>query len=258
MDYQAVAGELLNHRTLPEDLTEDQQVLLINEAAQQASDRTQQGEDMDDEVENLVIWLGGLRQDIRLYGFQLIHVFHNINYTASDEVIQRLESVRDPLNRITTGYMASRVEDLDRHHWPRDFLDGSTFQDRLMALDMDDQETDLGLQDQLSRLPTPDEIITGVAGEFHGELDMSLQYATMVALVYDLRDKYVVLGGKANTVTDGQLIRVFDWAARHMNVELNVLLTKSILAIYRIGWKDDQVLSHIDPTVRSIVESDLD
>jgi hypothetical protein len=256
MDYQAIAGELLDHRRIPEDLTEDQQVLLINEAAQQASDRTQQGEDMDDEVENLVIWLGGLRKDLLLYGLQQIHVYHKVNYTASDEVLQRVNAVADQLNRITTGYIASTASTVDRHNWPREFLDGSTFADRLMDLEPGDFAEEAGLQSQLAQLPTADQIIMGTNGEYTGPMDVSIQYALVTALCYEISDNYQKLGGKANTVTDEQLIRTFTWGRRHLDIETNYLLFKGVLAWHRIMFSDStRVVESIDPQVIATFQS---
>lgn len=137
-------------------LSNDQQISIINFLPNvilttREEDNVISGE----QVTNIALWLGGLHRDIQVYAWQLIRRVCGVEVHADDKASVRLFPIEE---KIFQGdpYTAASYDDIVKFNWPREWLDGSTFEDRLDVL------VDEFCYVEIHEMVTPDMILTGI------------------------------------------------------------------------------------------------
>ena len=143
-----------------------------------------------DKINNFALWLGGLHRDVQVYAWQLIRRYHGIEVYADDKTSVRLQPLEEKIFQ-GQAYHTKHVEKITKHHWPRVWADGSTFEERVDALvDEIEDATD-------NSAVTADRILSGLC---RGPVDM-------VDLAWCLIDDCLVIlrgmpGSKSNQIAD--------------------------------------------------------
>lgn len=215
-------------------LTLDQQVKIVNRAGvllKESEDK------LDERANNLFIWLGGVNKDIQLYACKHIFNYCGISFDADEKVEARLAFLEpffeyDP----EAGYIADTFQSIDHRPWPVEYLDGTTFEDRLEELAKEVQkEQDLGIV-------TVDMVLTGTAPTDEQPIDVG--YALVTACLYDLKER------EPGVVYYERFDRFINWLMTQ-SPELGVLAMRMALTVYRlkVGDKDQM------PAFRAYVDA---
>jgi hypothetical protein len=226
-----------------EPMTMDEQVQLVNETVDALHARMIQGEDMDDEASNFVVWLGGLHKDIMLYGLQRIHNLVPNELVFDEKAMVRIKTMEDQIER-SNGYIAGDFKTIDHHPWPMLFLDETTYEDRLHDLWWDQ------LKEMADGWVTPDMILTGVAPA--EEVDIAQAFA-MVTCVGDQLNKIKENYRQPETSLAYQQFHerannYFGWVL-HQSPEIAVMAMKNLMAVYRVNLQLELV-----PNYQTLVE----
>jgi len=205
----------------PDDnLEPDQQVSLINVIAAELSrlDPYGQGEQIMDEVNNFALWLGGQPKDLQVYAWQLIRRVKGIDVLANDKTAVRLRPLED---KIFQGepYEADTYQDITHFAWPKQFLDGSTFEERLEVLAEDFESDESPADLLLSGVSVPE------------DLDFNQRFQLAQDCIQDIVSQYQRYG-KATIITDERIDRFFGWL---LTIEDDIALfsIRSLLSISR-------------------------
>lgn len=159
INIQQLAKDIIQGSWPNVPLTNDQKISIINYFPNlliftRGEPNTLSGE----QVTNLALWLGGLHRDIQVYAWQLIRRLGGIEIYADDKTSVRLWPIEEQIFQ-GEPYFANSYEDIVKFNWPREWLDGSTFEDRLD--DLVDEFCWVELHDTV----TPDVVLTGIHQE---------------------------------------------------------------------------------------------
>lgn len=233
LDITMAATKLLDENIQPVAKTHDQEVQIVNSAAEMLRHRAPI-EDMDDEASNFVTWLGSLHKDIMLYGLQRIFKPTPLPVVYEDKAKARIDTMQDQLDN-TTGYVAANFETIDHHAWPPVHLDGTTQEERVKDYLMEQ------FKERVAGMPTwvtADMVLNGIGHD--EELSISDTYALATGVVYDLRDYFeATKGKKPNSVEHKVLYEKVDnflgWTLK-INPEVAIFAGRTALAIFRITF----------------------
>lgn len=173
------AKNILKGKFPEKALSLNKQIQLINKIGSIILDDFSTGEDyskIDRKVNNLALWLGGLHPDLQVYAFQLLLNYHQIEFDADDKTEARMARIEERIGIGTKlGYKEETYEDITHYPWPIEYLDGTTFEDRLEALAEEVRS------EQALDTVTVDMILTGVHRAAVD--DIAQAYALVVACV---------------------------------------------------------------------------
>ena len=204
----------------PSGLTLDEQVTVINEAAYVISLTRAESAARREEGRCFVIWIAGLHPDLFLYGAQYLMTFKGITFPFDDKTKVRMEVIADRFNQ-TTPYEAKNYNEVEHHAWPKEFLDESSFEDRLEALAEEYESEESPADLLLSGMSVPD------------DLDFNQRMQLTQDAVVQMAETFKKYGSKSNIITDQQLDRFLGWVMG-VEEELCVWSARSLFAIYRI------------------------
>lgn len=230
LDITMAATKLLDENIQPVLETHDQEVQLVNSAAEMLRHRAPI-EDMDDEASNFVTWLGSLHKDIMLYGLQRIFKPTPLSVVYEDKAKARIDTMQEQIDN-TTGYVAANFETIDHHPWPMVHLDGTTQEDRVRDF----------LQDELHRnppvMPTSDMILNGIGWD--EDMTFSSRYALGTVICYDLKNYFDKIDVKkpsqlAVDIFHEKMNNYLGWAVRQP-LEIGTFTGRTILAIFRMKF----------------------
>lgn len=169
-------------------LTLDEQIAVINKIGAKLFERFSTGESedkIDTKVNNLALWLGGLHPDIQVYAFQLLLNYYQIEFDANDKTEARMARLEERIGIGTKpGIKEYSYERINHYAWPVEFLDGTTFEDRLEDLAKEVRE------EQDLDIVTVDMVLTGV----HTSTveDIAQAYALVVACIDHIDQPFAV------------------------------------------------------------------
>lgn len=185
------AKKILKGKFPEKTLTLDEQVLLINKIGDRLFEDFTTGLDeakIDAKVNNFALWLGGLHPDLQVYAFQLLLNFHQIEFDADEKTEARMARLEERISIGTKPGLKEYSYDRIHHYpWPVEFLDGTTFEDRLEALA---EELEEPVEDRV----TVDMILSGTAPQ--RQLEIPEAYALTVASCHALKDTQESFGLK--------------------------------------------------------------
>jgi len=229
LDLTPIVESILKGEFPDNDLTVDQQVALVNQAAHDlvALGGVDDPEAIMEQVNNLALWLGGLHADIQVYAWQLIRRVKHIGVLADDKTAVRLRPLEEKIFQ-DTPYEAESFEDLNHYAWPKTFLDGSTFEDRLEAVFKQQ------LQDDPPEIVSPDMILNGIGHDT--VLNFSDAYAQTSACCHTLsesKDYKPEKGKLANMRYHERMDNFLGWLA-NQEPEIAIFGLRTILVIFRL------------------------
>lgn len=131
-------------------LTLDQQVETVNNASGHILEAFTSGdqEKVDRQVNNYALWLGGLHPDIQVYAFQILLKGYKICFDADDKTEARMARLEERIEA-STGYVQYTYDKINHYPWPVEFLDGTTFEDRLESLAEEVKPENIGTADMI-------------------------------------------------------------------------------------------------------------
>lgn len=222
---------LLDEGTDPQIESLDEQVQLINYAADNIRKRVAQGEDMDDEASRFVVWLGGLERDVMLYGLQRILKPTPIDVVFEDKAQARIDALQERLDH-TQGYVAANFETIDHHAWPKVHLDGKTLDERVKDF------LDEDLRENPPEMPTSDMILNGIGWDM--DMEFASRYALATAVCYNLNDYFQKIKVKKPSALDVDIFHekmdnYLGWAVKQP-LEIGTFTGRTILAIFRMQF----------------------
>jgi hypothetical protein len=171
--------QILKGKFPAEPLTLDQQVEIVNKASGHILEAFLGGDQdkVDRQVNNFALWLGGLHPDIQVYAFQVLLKGYKIGFDADDKTEARMARLEERIEA-STGYIQYSYDQINHYPWPVEYLDGTTFEDRLEDLAKEVRE------EQDLKIVTVDTILSGVSTDKIE--DISMAYAVMTAVVHAL------------------------------------------------------------------------
>lgn len=173
-------SKILKGKFPTEELTLDQQVQIVNAAGDKLAERLAEGKPIDERANNLFLWLGGLNKDVQLYACQYLFNVKKLEIDADDKTEARLAYMEPHFEYGGHGYIAVDFQTIDHRPWPVEYLDGTTYEDRLTDLWKDQ------MAEVITDLPTTDMILSGVAKKPIEDVTWAFTAATAVA--YALND----------------------------------------------------------------------
>lgn len=174
------------------------QVMLINRMGDLLKAAQENGEDINERANNVFLWVGGLHKDIQLYTCNYFFNYCGIEFDADEKTEARLKFL-EPFFKYdrSTGYISHSFHAIDHRPWAVEYLDGTTFEDRLGNLaEQVAQEADIDTV-------TVDMVLTGV----HKSCieDIAQAYALVVDCIDHLNNPSVVRRGEAIQRFEGWL-----------------------------------------------------
>lgn len=217
MDYPI---SILNGKWPTTPIELDQQVEIVNAVADRIAEAAGNGDDINQKVENFAVWLGGAHNDIQVYAWQ--RLFGQITIDEmTEKTLVRYEQVQDKMLH-SKWYVASSYSTIDHFPWPKVYLDGSTFEERL-------EEAAAELREDMDLTP-PDMILSGQTQPIPATLDEA--YATVTACLHNLNEIYSKYG-KQTVIYDEQVENFLKWLIMQQ-VEIAVLGVRTLVSIYQL------------------------
>lgn len=219
MDLSRITDAILEG-DFPEDtLTLDEQVKVINEAAYVISMTAAQSAARREEGRCYVLWIAGLHPDLFLYGAQYLLKFKGLTFPFDDKTRVRLDSIEKRFNK-TRPYEAKNYALVEHHAWPKEFLDESTFEDRLAALAEEYESEESPADMLLSGMGTPEDL------DFNQRMQLAQDCVESLGEMYR---KY----GKSNVLIDERVDRFMGWL---LTVEPDILIysMRMMAAVQRV------------------------
>ena len=210
----------------PSGLTLDEQVTVINEAAYVISLTRAESAARREEGRCFVIWIAGLHPDLFLYGAQYLMLFKGITFPFDDKTKVRMEVISDRFNQ-TTPYEAKNYNEVEHHAWPKEFLDESTFEDRLAALAEEYESEESPADMLLSGMGTPEDL------DFNQRMQLAQDCVDGLGEMFR---KY----GKSNVLFEERVDRFFGWL---LTVEPDILVysVRALMAIQRVNFNPSNI-----------------
>jgi hypothetical protein len=190
----------------------DQQVKIVNAAGDKLAERMAEGKSIDERANNLFLWLGSLNKDVQLYACQYLFNVKKIEFDADEKTEARLAFMEPHFEYGGEGYSADTFQSIDHRPWPVEYLDGTTFEERLESLAEEQGIEQTPVDLLLTGMPLP-------------EMDTIQRFQLAqeaVANIVVLYEKY----GKDNVLYLERLNRLFNWL---MSIEDEI-------ALYTFRW----------------------
>ena len=227
-------SKILKGKFPTEELTLDQQVRIVNAAGDKLAERLAEGKPIDERANNLFLWLGGLNKDVQLYACQYLFNVKKLEIDADEKTEARLAYMEPHFEYGGHGYVADTFQTIDHRPWPVEYLDGTTYEERLTALWKENVEEIAPL------LPTTDTILNG-ADKKHIE-DVSIAYAATSAVCYALREIKDDFKQPKNSVAyqafHEKVDNTFGWLlAQHPEVTIMGVRTLLVLFMIKFDYK---------------------
>lgn len=169
-------------------LSLDDQIAIVNKIGKKLFNNFAEGisdDKIDAKCNNFALWLGGLHPDIQVYAFQLLLNYYQIDFFADDKTEARMARLEDRIKSgECEGFLEVTYQDINHYAWTVEFLDGTTFEDRLELL------ADEVREKQALDIVTVDMVLTGI----HQSRieDISQCYAVVVDCVEHIKQPFAV------------------------------------------------------------------
>lgn len=219
-------------------LTLDQQVETVNKANNHIHEAflADDQEKVDRQVNNYALWLGGLHPDIQVYAFQVLLKGYKIGFDADDKTEARMARLEERIEA-STGYIQYTYDTINHYPWPVEFLDGTTFEDRLEGLANEVRE------EQDLETVTVDMILQGTAPREQVTIDVA--YALCNACAYNLREQ---ADKAADFMFYDRFNRYMGWLLCQQP-EIAIMAMRSALTIYKLPVRDRKALPNLQKFV---------
>lgn len=220
-DLSRITDAILEGNFPEEALTLDEQVTVINEAAYVVGLTLPQSAARREEGRCFILWIAGLHPDLFLYGAQYLLKFKGVTFPFDDKTRVRLAAIEERFNK-TQPYEAKNYSLVEHHAWPKEFLDESTFEERLDVL-AEEYESDESPADMLlSGMAVPEDL------DFNQRMQLAGDCVDSLAQMYH---KY----GKSNILLEERVDRFLGWLLT-IEPEIAIFSLRDLLAVRKITF----------------------
>lgn len=238
-DVRTVVARLVKGKYPDGALTDDNKVTIINTTVEHLASLPNMSQDLLDQANAFVIWLGGLSQDLRCYGIQLMLKYQGIMFAPDEKSQERMDTVMDKVAQ-AAPYKAHTADRITKYHWPKAFT--NTFEERLETL------ADEVAAEDTDDVPTVDLILAGRERPY--DLDTDNTQRLIKDCLDEIKaflDKYQ---GKPNILFYEKLNNFYTWLLDMPVIELGIMGVRSSLVDYHLPTNDRTQLPAFEDAVR--------
>lgn len=200
-----------------------EQLEVINAAADKfiADGGVEDAEEVMDDINSFALWIGGLDLNLQVYAWQLIRRHSKIAIYADSKTHERMSRLEEKVF-LHTPYRVINVDNVAKFNWPKVFLDGSTFEERMEAV-LEDIDTDLDSEEL-----TGDIVLSGRAT---GPAEHFEENARVLNEAYTELKRFLEKYDKPNILYHEKVNNLLTWLMS-CQIEVAIMALRSILCIW--------------------------